>query len=237
MITHIPVHVLSILEVTALVTGLLLYGFLWVAANKKTGLLLFAMGHLAIAAAPILAAFYSQNPAKGGAVVAVVISFVIICSLLLLSLSQAFRQLVARVSPSWLIATHGLRIIPGIVILSLFEMGLLPATFALGAGYGDILAGTLALPTAWLMAAGSKQARPLALIWNSIGLLDLLYATGVGAAVVTPHTVDIAASGGPIGFLDWFLFLPTFPVSLWIASHLVLYWMIWPPARRRAVSG
>ena len=93
---------------------------------------------------------------KGRFVVAGVVFFFTTLSSLLISISKTFRRIVSHIPPSWIVAAHALRIIPGVVILTLFEMGLLPATFALGAGYGDIISGVMALPVAWMLAKGLR---------------------------------------------------------------------------------
>ena len=230
MINHDPIHILIPLEVMALATGLLVYGFLGFAAEKgsRSRMLILAifLGHLFVSATPALTAFYSSNPLKGRFVVAGIVSFFTTLSFLLTGFSNRFRRIVSRIPSSCIVAAHSLRIVPGVVLLALFEMGLLPATFALGAGYGDIISGVLALPVAWMLAMRFEMAQKHALIWNSIGLFDLIFAIGVGGSTVAPNTIEVAARGGSIGFINWFLFLPTFPVPLWISTHIVLYWSI-----------
>lgn len=56
----------------------------------------------------------------------------------------------------------------------LFALHRLPAPFAPIAGCGDILVGVTALPVAWLATNRAAASRPLLLLWNAVGLADLV---------------------------------------------------------------
>jgi hypothetical protein len=70
-----------------------------------------------------------------------------------------------------LVAVNALRVL-GVIFVILHAAGELPAPFAPSAGWGDIFVGVTALPVAWSMLRFGARARPLALLWNTIGIAD-----------------------------------------------------------------
>lgn len=68
----------------------------------------------------------------------------------------------------------------GVSFLVLHTQGRLPASFALTAGWGDIAIGVTAPLVAWLIATRGTQARRPLLMWNTLGLLDLIVAVTLG---------------------------------------------------------
>lgn len=69
---------------------------------------------------------------------------------------------------------HLVRVLFGALFLWEMRAGRLPAAFALVAGPGDIAAGLLALPAAWLVTRTGDTPRRLALAWNLFALVDIL---------------------------------------------------------------
>ena len=68
--------------------------------------------------------------------------------------------------------------------------GTLPPAFAAGAGYGDLLAGLLALAALVALRARVSVAIPLTWLFNVIGLLDLVNAFYQGLT----HNVQLGAA-------------------------------------------
>jgi hypothetical protein len=79
--------------------------------------------------------------------------------------------------PLWgLVAYHLVRLPYGVFFLVEHARGVLPAAFALTAGWGDILAGSLALPAAWAALSPSPAGGRRALLWawSALALADML---------------------------------------------------------------
>jgi hypothetical protein len=97
----------------------------------------------------------------------------------LATLVPASRRALAAIPLPALIGVHGTRLL-GFLFLLLLAAGRLSAPFAPRAGWGDILAGSTAVPVAWALASRLTGARWLVLLWNSVGLLDLVDAAFLG---------------------------------------------------------
>ena len=94
-----------------------------------------------------------------------------------------------------LVAVNAIRVL-GVIFVILHAAGELPAPFAPSAGWGDIFVGVTALPVAWSMLRFGARARPLALLWNTIGIADLINAVALGA-LSAPGPIQVFA-GPPI---------------------------------------
>jgi hypothetical protein len=116
----------------------------------------------------------------------------------------------------WLVLFHLTRLFAGIYFLVLCRRGELPCAFAFPAGWGDIAVAIFALAVAGAMCA--QSARTLLLIWNTIGLIDIIF---------------VVFSALRFGLSDWqsmhalrelpLSLLPTFLVPLIIASHGLIF--------------
>ncbi|MFO0628593.1 MAG: hypothetical protein U0325_23670 [Polyangiales bacterium] len=69
---------------------------------------------------------------------------------------------------------HVGRVLFGALFLWEMRAGRLPASFAMLAGPGDIAAGLLAMPAAWLVTRGDRASRTLVRAWNLLALVDIL---------------------------------------------------------------
>jgi hypothetical protein len=98
----------------------------------------------------------------------------------------------------------------------LCQRGQLPCAFAKPAGWGDIIVAVLAL--AVVAAMRTEFAKTVFLIWNTIGLIDIIF---------------VVFSAFRFGLTDWqsmhalrelpLSLLPTFLVPLIIASHVLIF--------------
>jgi hypothetical protein len=125
-----------------------------------------------------------------------------------------------------LIAVNAIRSL-GVIFLILHATGKLPAPFAPSAGWGDIFVGVTALPVAWAMLQFGSPARPLALLWNLIGLADLVSAVALGA-LSAPGPLQVFA-GPPTSALmttlPW-LIIPGFLVPSLMFIHVVVFYRL-----------
>ena len=107
----------------------------------------------------------------------------------------------------------------------LHDQGRLPATFARGAGWGDIAVALLAVPVAWMAARSAPYWRPVTLVCNIVGFVDLITAVtlGVGSTAGSPIQFIVEdAVPGTIATLPWAL-IPTFLVPIYLLAHLALF--------------
>lgn len=136
---------------------------------------------------------------------------------------SSVRQAVQRIPLAALIGVNAVRIL-GVTFLILYGAHRLPAPFAPAAGWGDILVGVTAAPLAWLVARRAGSARPLIWIWNTLGLLDLVVAIGLGVVSAPGPTQLIYATPGTtiMTTLPW-LIIPAFLVPLLACTHLAVF--------------
>jgi hypothetical protein len=128
---------------------------------------------------------------------------------------QMVREWAGIVDLRWLIALHLARFV-GIYFLILGKRGDLPQAFAGPAGFGDIVIATIALFI--LVIPEPRMLRSVLLLWNTLGLIDILLVI-FGAL--------------RFGLRDWqsmaalrqlpLSLLPTFIVPLIITSHVLIF--------------
>ena len=141
-----------------------------------------------------------------------------------------------------LVAVNAIRVL-GVTFVALHAAGELPAPFAPSAGWGDIFVGVTALPVAWSMLRFGGRARALALLWNTIGIADLVNAVALGA-LSAPGLLQVFA-GPPTSALmttlPWLL-IPGFLVPSLMFLHIVIFYRLAKteaaaPARPRLDGG
>lgn len=147
---------------------------------------------------------------------------VLIAVLTIASLTAVFRVPLFRawaddISLRALVAIHLTRFV-GVYFLLLARQGALAASFAVPAGYGDLLVATLALGLILIGEPGARWIRGLYLIWNSLGLVDILLVVGNAARVglADPQSMQ------PLLRFPLSL-LPTFLVPVIITSHVLIF--------------
>ena len=126
--------------------------------------------------------------------------------------SSGFREFVLNLDLKALTVVQSWRIL-GFGFLALYAYGILPASFALPAGLGDMAIGITA-PLIALRFSDSRY-RKLFLLWNVLGIADLLIAVSMGAASRGLHP-----STAPMAMLPLSL-IPTFAVPLLALVHLI----------------
>jgi hypothetical protein len=125
-----------------------------------------------------------------------------------------------------LVAVNALRVLGASFVL-LYAAHRLPAPFALSAGFGDIFVGLTALPIALLIARYGARALGPAIVWNLIGIADLIAAL----------FLDATSSAGPIQIftgppdtslmvtLPWIL-IPCFLVPMFLSLHVAIFYRL-----------
>jgi hypothetical protein len=129
--------------------------------------------------------------------------------------SQPFRQFLLSLNPSTLTYIQAWRI-AGFVFLALYSYGVLPGQLALPAGWGDIAIGFTAPFVALNLT--NPQFRKSFILWQLLGITDLINAVGMGVAsrFINPHGIPTAA----MTVLPMSL-IPTFAVPLFMMLHFI----------------
>jgi hypothetical protein len=156
------------------------------------------------------------NPAnRVGIAVAVAAVAPIVIFSLWLAASESFRRFTLSLNPRLLTLLQSWRVL-GVLFVILEARGVLPAIFALPAGYGDITIGiTASLVALWLAVPGHRLGF---VAWQVLGIADLVTAVGLGttAQLLSPGSVPmVAVTVLPLSLI------PTFLVPLFLIIHLI----------------
>jgi hypothetical protein len=156
--------------------------------------------------------FYSASAPAVAATVWTLTAFVLLACWKI----SPIRAWVLNVDLRWLVLFHVTRLFAGAYFLVLCERDQLPCGFARPAGWGDIVVAVLALGVVGAMR--TQFAKTLLLIWNTIGLIDIVF---------------VVFSALRFGLQGWqsmhalrelpLSLLPTFLVPLVIASHVLIF--------------
>jgi hypothetical protein len=137
------------------------------------------------------------------------------CLLMAYWRSPSLRMRIAEMDLRALIAVHLTRFV-GIYFLVLHARGELPGGFAVAAGWGDIVVAIGAV--ALLLIPGGHKLRWAVLIWNALGLIDILFVVSRAAAFIMTSPDSMS----PFTRLP-LSFLPTMIVPLIIATHVIIF--------------
>jgi hypothetical protein len=121
---------------------------------------------------------------------------------------------------SILASIHVIRIF-GVVFLIGISQGIIAPTFGYVAGIGDILIGVTAIPMAYVIKKGHSWARRGSIIWNSIGMADLVTAIYLG---VTTSQFS-ASTSATMTTWPWII-IPTVGVPSLLTIHFVIFWLL-----------
>jgi hypothetical protein len=129
--------------------------------------------------------------------------------------SRSFREFVLGLNPRALTLVQSWRT-AGFVFLVLARYRILPASFALTAGWGDIAVGATALFVASRLTV--PKHRRVFILWQLLGMLDLVTAVTLGAivALVNPNGIPTT----PMTELPMSL-IPTFAVPVLFLLHII----------------
>jgi hypothetical protein len=129
--------------------------------------------------------------------------------------SATFRQFTLSLNPRILTFAQTWRVI-GFTFVLLEARGVLPAIFALPAGYGDMAIGVTATLVAWQLV--EPKHRDSFILWQSLGITDLVMAVSLGttARLIAPHGASmLAMTVLPLSLV------PTFLVPLFLFFHVI----------------
>lgn len=133
--------------------------------------------------------------------------------------STQFRELVLNLSPVLATSIQAWRF-GGAGFIALLTYGVLPGAFAWPAGLGDIAIGATAPAFALALARNPRIAASRGfLIWNVLGILDLVVAVGTGTAIAWFGLGADAASMNAMPQLPLVL-VPAFLVPIFVMLHI-----------------
>ena len=151
--------------------------------------------------------------------IGIAVAFAAVTPILLFALwfatSDKFRQFALSLNPQILTLAQSWRIV-GFTFLLLEARGILPAIFALPAGYGDMAIGMTATFAAWKLANPAR--RNSFITWQLLGITDLITAVSLGttARLLSPHGPSMEAMTVlPLSLV------PTFLVPLFFIFHVI----------------
>jgi hypothetical protein len=175
--------------------------------------------------AVILAATGAVAPdGFGTPVVGLSVLVPIVAGALLAARSELVRNALYGIPLPVFVAVNALRVF-GVFFLILYADGRLPAPFAPSAGWGDIAVGVAAVPVALVVARQAAGWRPLAFVWNLVGIADLALAVGLGVTSAVDSPLRIFADGPDTSLmaaLPMFL-IPGFLVPFFVLTHLAVF--------------
>jgi len=162
------------------------------------------------------ALYWFKNDAnRVGIAVAVAAVVPILVFALWIAASEKFRQFALSLNPQLLTLAQSWRIV-GFTFVLLEARRVLPATFALPAGYGDMAIGITATLVAWKLANPAR--RNSFILWQLLGIADLVTAVSLGttARLLSPHSTSmVAMTVLPLSLV------PTFLVPLFLVFHVI----------------
>jgi len=151
--------------------------------------------------------------------VGLAVAFAAVAPILLFALwfaaANEFRQFALSLNPQMLTLAQSWRIL-GFTFVLLEARGVLPAIFALPAGYGDMAIGATATAVAWKLANPAR--RNGFILWQLLGMADLVTAVSLGttARLLSPESTSM----GAMTVLPLSL-VPTFLVPLFLIFHVI----------------
>jgi hypothetical protein len=132
-----------------------------------------------------------------------------------IGVSKTFRQFALSLNPSVLTLAQSWRLI-GFIFVLLEARGVLPAIFALPAGYGDMFIGATATYVGLKLATAVH--RSAFILWQALGILDLVLAVTLGttARLISPQAPTmVSMTVLPLSLI------PTFLVPLFLIFHVI----------------
>jgi len=149
-------------------------------------------------------------------------------------LSEAFRRVVrSLVGDPWVITALQTYRVLGISMAIQALRNALPAVFGLPAGFGDLFIGVTAPLAALAWSSGGRLGKVVFVLWNVLGLLDLINAVSLG--VLATFTSSAPVTMAPMRLYPLSL-VPAFGVPLAFILHVTGLAQFWYLSRKEAAS-
>jgi hypothetical protein len=132
-----------------------------------------------------------------------------------------YKTILQNTTLESLVKVHIFRLI-GVFFIILTYYETLPKFFALIAGFGDMLTAIASIFVAKAISDNKKYAKKLTYLWNTFGLIDILF-TAISAFVLTKISIDTGAMGVDMLAQFPFCFIPAFAPPTIIFLHVAIY--------------
>jgi hypothetical protein len=134
--------------------------------------------------------------------------------------STGFRRVIDAVPPDRLVGVQIYRVLGGVFLVG-WALGIFPALFALPAGLGDILIGVAAPLVAKNLRNGHPASRGRAILWDVLGLSDLVVAVTLGVLTAPGPFQRFAFDQPNVAISEFpFVIIPTVLVPLSVLLHV-----------------
>lgn len=135
--------------------------------------------------------------------------------------SKVIENIIDKIPIPFIVGIQTYRIV-GYGFFVLYGLGLLPAAFAFPSGIGDILVGIAAIFVAAIYFFKKQYPRRLAIIWNKVGIGDLVIAIGVGIFAY-PRPIQVLPTEVSTELLSLYplVIIPLFAVPLATLLHFL----------------
>ncbi|SRR5258708_6181343 len=149
-------------------------------------------------------------------------------------LSDVFRSFVRTlVGDPWGITALQTYRVLGVSMAIQAQRLALPMVFGLPSGFGDLFIGMTALLAALAWSSGTRSGKAVLVLWNVLGLLDLILAVSMGV-------LALFTQSGPITMAPMRLFplslVPAFGVPLAFILHFAGLAQLWSLSSKREGS-
>jgi hypothetical protein len=139
----------------------------------------------------------------------------------LLGVSDTARRLCDAIPQTFLIAVQTYRLLGGVFLLLMMQ-GRMPGAFAMPAGWGDILIGASAPFVALAYRRDPSRSRSLVLLWNLLGVLDLVIAVTMGMLTAPGHLQRFGFDHPNFAIRQFpFVLIPVFLVPISLFLHVL----------------
>jgi len=158
---------------------------------------------------------FNQNAAAPPIALGLAVLIPIVVFWIWFKASAGFREFALSLDPRVLTIVQSWRI-AGFAFVVLYVYGILPGIFANPAGWGDIAIG---LTAPWVaMKLAEPGHRKGFIVWNALGILDLIVAVTTGTTSRLMHPHGLAADAMTVLPLS---IVPTFLVPLFAILHII----------------
>jgi hypothetical protein len=181
---------------------------------KKLLTILIPAWFLIALSASALDVFRNDSQRVGGAVAIAAVTPILLFAIAFAA-SASFRRFTLSLNPQVLTLVQSWRFL-GFVFVLLQAHDLLPAIFALPAGYGDMAIGLTATYVALKLA--SSEHRSSFIAWQMLGMADLVMAVGLGT---TARILSPAGASMQLMTVLPLSLVPTFIVPLLLIFHVI----------------
>jgi hypothetical protein len=135
--------------------------------------------------------------------------------------SKMYKTVLENALLQDLVRVHIFRLLGVFFVLLAFHDAL-PKSFALIAGFGDMITAITSIFVAKAIENKASYAKKLTYVWNAFGFLDILF-TAIMANVLTKISIDTGAMGVDTLAKFPFCFIPAFAPPTIIFLHVAIY--------------